>query len=479
MARTVSSIVTTVHALGAAVDPSALGGARAAARPLPLADFSSAASAAEVARSAAAPVFRTALPARRCHEPCRPHRRPQHDSGTRCAAGCGVGVGTDVNDGRGGSAGVRGARMPCDGDEGECGGGCGGRCGWRAGGRDGGGDGGGGGEGDGGGGHGGEGVEGVEGDGGDGGGERSAGGVAGGGGAGWWPSPCARPSGGGERSAGGATGGGGFGLGSGPGDGLGSGRCGGWATPEPTLKGGGGGGASAAAGAGSPRPGATCASKLGSLLRGAVAVSNPAVAIASTRSLTAVALSVGAAPSSRAQMPATCGHAIDVPQSATARVREPIHADTMFTPGANTSTHGPKLENEATWSAVVEAPTVRASGADAGERVHASVPSLPAATVTTMPRACNAATIRFVSSCRPDVSESDTTLGRPAASCSATHSSAASVADVKPAPLQSSVRSGWIVASGAMPNVAPQHEPAQCVPCPWQSSARGRSRTKS
>ncbi len=52
----------------------------------------------------------------------------------------------------------------------------------------------------------------------------------------------------------------------------------------------------------------------------------------------------------------------------------------MLWPGAKMSTHVPQLENDARESTDVDAATVMASGALAGERVHAFVFSLPAAT---------------------------------------------------------------------------------------------------
>ena len=57
----------------------------------------------------------------------------------------------------------------------------------------------------------------------------------------------------------------------------------------------------------------------------------------------------------------------------------------MPDPGAKMSTHLPWFEKEAGVSRVVVAPTVIALGALAGERVHASVDSLPAAATTVMP----------------------------------------------------------------------------------------------
>ncbi len=57
----------------------------------------------------------------------------------------------------------------------------------------------------------------------------------------------------------------------------------------------------------------------------------------------------------------------------------------MLEPGAKISTHLPWFENPAGASARVVAPTVIADGALAGERVHASVDSFPAAATTVTP----------------------------------------------------------------------------------------------
>jgi hypothetical protein len=54
-------------------------------------------------------------------------------------------------------------------------------------------------------------------------------------------------------------------------------------------------------------------------------------------------------------------------------------------PGAKISTHLPWFEKPAGASAGVVAPTVIALGALAGERVHASVDSFPAAATTVIP----------------------------------------------------------------------------------------------
>ena len=53
-------------------------------------------------------------------------------------------------------------------------------------------------------------------------------------------------------------------------------------------------------------------------------------------------------------------------------VSPPMYADVIDPPGANRSTHGPKFENDARVSDSSVAPTVIASGVDAGLLPHAS-----------------------------------------------------------------------------------------------------------
>ena len=62
-----------------------------------------------------------------------------------------------------------------------------------------------------------------------------------------------------------------------------------------------------------------------------------------------------------------------------------MSAETTFDPGANRSTHVPLFDAECTASMTVEYPTVMAPATLAGETEHASMPSLPAETVTVTP----------------------------------------------------------------------------------------------
>ena len=78
----------------------------------------------------------------------------------------------------------------------------------------------------------------------------------------------------------------------------------------------------------------------------------------------------------RATTPAACGAAMDVPLRR--RVPPlPPRVDVMDTPGANRSTHAPKLEKPARVSLLDVAPTVMALAARAGEALQASLSSLP------------------------------------------------------------------------------------------------------
>lgn len=65
--------------------------------------------------------------------------------------------------------------------------------------------------------------------------------------------------------------------------------------------------------------------------------------------------------------PATWGEAIEVPEIVFVALVDPVHAERISLPGANTSTHLPKFENQARSSSMVEAPTVIAFSAAAGE----------------------------------------------------------------------------------------------------------------
>ena len=69
----------------------------------------------------------------------------------------------------------------------------------------------------------------------------------------------------------------------------------------------------------------------------------------------------------RAATPVTCGVAIDVPEIVLVAISLVFHDDVMLEPGAKTSTHVPKLENDERASVLVVDPTVIALGTRAGE----------------------------------------------------------------------------------------------------------------
>ena len=68
-----------------------------------------------------------------------------------------------------------------------------------------------------------------------------------------------------------------------------------------------------------------------------------------------------------AATPATCGHAMLVPEIVVVSESEPIHAAVMAEPGAWMSTHVPWFEKPDLASLLVVDPTVTASGVEAGE----------------------------------------------------------------------------------------------------------------
>lgn len=118
--------------------------------------------------------------------------------------------------------------------------------------------------------------------------------------------------------------------------------------------------------------------KLGVAVPGLVTI--PRVAALSIVLVTSAGVADGFDDKYNAATPATCGDAIDVPDRDAIRVVLPMNAEVMLCPGAKMSTHVPQLENDARLSTEVDAATVMASGALAGDRVHAFEFSLPAAT---------------------------------------------------------------------------------------------------
>src|SRR5205823_367389 len=94
---------------------------------------------------------------------------------------------------------------------------------------------------------------------------------------------------------------------------------------------------------------------------------------------------VGLACLSTAQVPATCGAAIDVPLAIANP--PPANDEMMLTPGANRDRKGATFEKSATWSSLVVAPTLTAVETHAGALSRSMAPLFPEATTVAMPAA--------------------------------------------------------------------------------------------
>ena len=88
---------------------------------------------------------------------------------------------------------------------------------------------------------------------------------------------------------------------------------------------------------------------------------------------------VGFVSRNKAATPVTCGVAIEVPEIVLVAVSLVFHDDVMLLPGAKMSTQVPKFENEERASVIVVEPTVIALATRAGDVLHASRLSFPAA----------------------------------------------------------------------------------------------------
>ena len=118
----------------------------------------------------------------------------------------------------------------------------------------------------------------------------------------------------------------------------------------------------------------------------------PRVAPCTIAARRASGVAEGVAASRSAAAPATCGAAMDVPNSVAVAVGDVWYAERMPDPGANTSRQEPQFENDDRASDEVVDPTVSADGSDAGDALQASASELPAATANVMPSATPAAT---------------------------------------------------------------------------------------
>src|SRR3954452_5427123 len=117
----------------------------------------------------------------------------------------------------------------------------------------------------------------------------------------------------------------------------------------------------------------------------------------------------------------------------------------MFSPGATTSTHLPKLENVDTTSPGPTEPTAIAPGAAAGYIVR-SLPSLPAAATTSTPAAVTACTASRSALEDPWLPRLMLITFAP---CRAAQYIPSAAAHVVPEPSSSRIRTGIILADGA------------------------------
>ena len=152
-----------------------------------------------------------------------------------------------------------------------------------------------------------------------------------------------------------------------------------------------------------------------------------------------------------AATPATCGAAIDVPDIERVALSELCPADTMLDPGANTSKHDPKLENDDRSSLDVVEPTVMASGSPAGDTVQALTLEFPAATTNVTPSATPRATARSSAADRGPPRLMLATAGTPLWWWVMIQSIPAMMSEVLPDPLQFITRIGTTSAAGATP----------------------------
>ena len=148
---------------------------------------------------------------------------------------------------------------------------------------------------------------------------------------------------------------------------------------------------------------------------------------------------------------------------------EVIPADRIVSPGANKSTHEPKLENDARASPMVLAATMSASPvALAGDDAHASTFALPAAPTTTMPSP--RARVMAESSAALVVPPRLRFITAGLVVWSAIAQSIPSTTpETVPDPWQSRTRTATRLTAGATPRVEPPTVPATWVPWPWQS----------
>jgi len=136
----------------------------------------------------------------------------------------------------------------------------------------------------------------------------------------------------------------------------------------------------------------------------------------------------------------------------------------MAVPGAYRSRQEPQLLNEDRMSAESEAPTVMAEGAEAGDVLHASEFSLPAATATIIPAARMEAMPRFIEDENPppiDILATHLRVRLLAEQAWMTWSMPERMPDHDPDPASLRTLTAHTWAAGATPNVEPAIVPAQ------------------
>ena len=128
-----------------------------------------------------------------------------------------------------------------------------------------------------------------------------------------------------------------------------------------------------------------------------------------------------------------------------------IQAEVTETPGATMSTQEPKLLKVAKRSLISLAAIVKAPGVLAGDASQALIAEFPAATTTVIPRDTKFSTAASRVELAPPPRLRLTTAGEPAALFRATKSRPETTEDKKPEPLQSSTRTGTMLAALATP----------------------------
>src|SRR5437867_4436177 len=123
---------------------------------------------------------------------------------------------------------------------------------------------------------------------------------------------------------------------------------------------------------------------------------------------------------------------MDVPLSVIVRPRS--HVDLMDTPGAYASTQVPQFENDAFASFLSDAATVNTPLAPAGDELHASALSFPAATARNTPEFQRFVTAVLSAAELPPPSDMFATAGL--AWFAVTQSTPAMMSEVKPTPAQ-------------------------------------------